>query len=175
MIVLGLDPGTEKSACVVYGGGNTVGQHVVLENDEMLRWLETYRAIAIEVGQKASTTVLVIEKIESYGMAVGESTFATVFWSGRFAQAWSAWRFVQLGRRHVKQHLCHTARATDSNIRQAILDRFGGEKAIGKKATPGPLYGIKGHEFAALAVALTWHDQNANQPAEIRPGMVPEF
>jgi hypothetical protein len=45
--------------------------------------------------------------------------------------------------------------AKDANIRQAILDRFGGkEKAIGKKANPGPLYGVKSHLWSALAVAL---------------------
>lgn len=35
----------------------------------------------------------------------------------------------------------------------------GKEKAIGKKATPGPLYGVVGDEWAALAVAVTWWDQ----------------
>lgn len=161
MIVLGLDPGTEKSACVIWDG-QSVTYHFEGPNTDVLSWLRAF----------VGNAVLVIEKIESYGMAVGESTFTTVFWSGRFAEAWSPQRFEQLGRRHVKQHLCHTARATDSNIRQAILDRFGGEKAIGRKATPGPLYGIKGHEFAALAVALTWYDQHAGQ---IRPGLQPEF
>ena len=29
------------------------------------------------------------------------------------------------------------------------------DAAIGKKATPGPLYGVKSHAWAALAVAIT--------------------
>jgi hypothetical protein len=59
-------------------------------------------------------------------------------------------------RRQVKLHLCGSMKAKDANIRQAILDRFGGSAAIGLKKTPGPLYGVKGHEFAALGVALTY-------------------
>jgi hypothetical protein len=48
----------------------------------------------------------------------------------------------------------------DKHVRQAILDRFpgtGGGKTpqIGTKKQPGPLYGVKGHMWAALAVALT--------------------
>ena len=31
--------------------------------------------------------VVVIEKIESYGMAVGAEVFDTVLWAGRFAEA----------------------------------------------------------------------------------------
>ena len=60
-------------------------------------------------------------------------------------------------RRDVKLFHCQTVRANDANIRAAIIDRFGPgkEKAIGKKSAPGPLYGIKGDEWSALAVALT--------------------
>jgi len=106
-------------------------------------------------------------------MAVGAEVFETVFWSGRFAQAWSR-RFERMPRREIKQHLCHSARATDANIRQALIDRFGGtEKAIGKKKTPGPLYLLKGHLWAAFAVAITWWDLHANEPEAIRTNVAP--
>lgn len=65
-------------------------------------------------------------------------------------------------RRDIKLHLCNSVRAKDANIRQALIDRYGGkEKAIGKKKSPGPLYGIKSHMWAALALAVTYHDQYA--------------
>jgi hypothetical protein len=61
----------------------------------------------------------------------------------------------------VKAHLCRSAKAKDSNVRQALIDLFGGkENAIGTKKTPGPLYGISGDVWAALAVAVTWYDAN---------------
>ncbi len=111
--------------------------------------------------------ILVIEQIESFGMAVGREVFETVFWTGRFAEAWCPKRFERMPRREVKQHLCRSARATDSNIRQALIDRFGPgtDKAFGKKKAPGPLFGITGHKIAALAVAITWFDQHGHEEA----------
>ncbi|MBV8782506.1 MAG: hypothetical protein JO353_14005, partial [Phycisphaerae bacterium] len=52
-------------------------------------------------------------------------------------------------------------RAKDGNIRQALIDRFGPtkERAIGKKKSPGPLYGMSGDCWSALAVAVTYADQ----------------
>jgi len=55
-------------------------------------------------------------------------------------------------RKDVKMHLCQSMRAKDGNIRQALLDRFG---PVGTKKTPGPLFGVKSHVWAALAVAVT--------------------
>jgi hypothetical protein len=50
-------------------------------------------------------------------------------------------------------------RAKDANVRQAILDRFGGkDKAIGKKGCYGPLRSIKSHLWSALAIALFVQD-----------------
>ncbi len=45
-------------------------------------------------------------------------------------------------------------------IRATLIDRFGpGEdKAVGRKATPGPFFGLKGDEWSALAIALTAHE-----------------
>jgi hypothetical protein len=61
----------------------------------------------------------------------------------------------------VKMHLCGNTRAKDGNIRQALLDRFGPGKAIacGTKKQPGPLYGVSKDVWQALALAVTWSDQ----------------
>jgi len=60
----------------------------------------------------------------------------------------------------VKLHLTQTRRAKDANIRQALIDRYGPGKAlaVGLKATPGPLYGLTGDCWSALAVAVTAAD-----------------
>ena len=100
--------------------------------------------------------VVVIEKIESYGMAVGAEVFDTVWWAGRFAEAASRVPVVMLPRRAVKLALCGDSRAKDANIRQALIDRFGGSAAVGRKAAPGPLYGICRDVWSALAIAVTY-------------------
>ena len=66
--------------------------------------------------------------------------------------------------------LCNSMRAKDANVRQAILDRFGGKAAaIGRKRQPGPLYGIAGDLWAALAVGITWWENQVaiNQVEEL--------
>lgn len=157
MLVYGLDPGTTQSALVVWDSHN---RSVVFHATEDNGW------ILERVMGQWHDCALVVEQIQSYGMAVGAEVFATVWWAGRFHQAWNG-RAYQLPRRDVKLHLCGSARAKDANVRQAILDRFGGKAAaIGTKQQPGPLRGIKAHEFAALAVALTWADTHAEQYAD---------
>lgn len=154
MIVVGLDPGYEHSALVTWDStAHQIVGHVDMSNDDILAEFREGRLIG--------GSILVIEQIESMGMSVGKTTFETVYWSGRFAEAFQPWRVERVTRREVKLHLCGQSRANDGNIRQALIDRFGPstEQAIGKKASPGPLYGVTGHKLSALAVALTWADQ----------------
>lgn len=101
---------------------------------------------------------MAIEMIASYGMPVGREVFETCLWIGRFIEAWGG-PYTLVYRRDVKLHLCGQARAKDGNVRQAIIDRFGGKQsAIGNKKTPGPLYGVSGDVWQALAVAITFAD-----------------
>lgn len=96
-----------------------------------------------------------IEMIASYGMPVGKSVFDTCLWIGRYIEICGSARLIT--RIMVKSHMCHSAKATDANIRQALMDRYGSTKeaAIGTKKMPGPMYGMGNDERAALAVALT--------------------
>jgi hypothetical protein len=66
-------------------------------------------------------------------------------------------------RRDVKLHLCNSMKANDSNIRAALIDRYGPgkDKAVGLKASPGPLYGLTGDCLAALGVAITASETEA--------------
>lgn len=163
MIVVGLDPGTHESALVVWDGTteqilsyNTVGNATVLD-------------LLDPFADKGY--VLVIEKIASYGMAVGASVFETVFWSGRFCERFKG-RVDRITRADIKLHLCHSKKAKDGNIRQALIDRFG---EVGTKKNPGRMYGMATHLWAALAVAVSWHDMLGTKPSEMRKGVVGDF
>lgn len=150
MRIIGLDPGPEKSAYAVMGFGGEI-QAGKMDNGSILAkivWRHHF-----------PDDVLVIEQVASFGMPVGAEVFETVFWSGRFAQAWPV-KHERIKRHEVKMHLCHSMKANDGTIRQAIIDRYGGkEKAIGRKKNPGPLYGISGDCWSALAVALVYADR----------------
>ncbi len=154
MTILAIDPGPKESAWVVLGPRGGVRAAAKWENQRLLNAMRADE-FTHELGH------VVIEKVESFGMAVGAEVFETVYWSGRFAQvAEDAMRLPveRLGRKAVKLHLCQSMRAKDANIRQALIDRYGGHDAIGRKADPGPLYGISGDEWSALAVAVTFTD-----------------
>jgi hypothetical protein len=165
MKILGIDPGNTESAYVIF---DAEAQRVVLANKVRNENLLEMILYPMMFGPPfMHPNRIVIEQIASFGMAVGEEVFETVFWSGRFAQAWSknSSDCNRVKRMAVKMNLCHDSRAKDPNIRAALIDRFGGPAAIGKKKTPGPLYGISGDMWSALAVAVTWADQNM-QPTD---------
>lgn len=158
MSIIGIDPGPTQSAYAILLDDGRV-QASIVSNSDLLRRLITLDA--------SPGYALVIEMIASYGMPVGAEVFETVYWIGKFAQRWEDSNPLQyaarLKRKEIGLHLCNSIRANDSTIRQALIDRFGPgkEKAIGKKNTPGPLHGIKGDEWSALAVAVTYADQQA--------------
>ena len=150
-VILAIDPGTTQSGWCHYEEGR-IASSGVMDNDEVLTDLLG--------AQLFNWDAVAVEMVASYGMAVGKETFRTVWWSGRFAQAWvrrdDGANLLEVYRAEVKTEICKSQKANDSNIRQAIIDRYGGkDAAIGKKATPGPLYGVKSHAWAALAVAIT--------------------
>lgn len=151
MRILAIDPGTTESAWCELVDGKPVNTSKET-NEEVLRQLRTLQTAPL-IG-----VPLCIEMVASYGMPVGREVFETVVWIGRFYEAWAArgGEVRLIYRKDVKMHLCHSTRANDASIRQALIDKFGGkEKAIGRKATPGPLYGIHGDGWSALAIALT--------------------
>lgn len=164
MTVLSIDPGSERSAYVLWNG-TRVRTHGILPNADVVELL--YEGMA-----SFTADALVIEEIASYGMPVGREVFQTVRWAGRFEQealtdGWTSVNYMP--RREVKLHLCGQVRAKDANVRQALIDRFGGkDTAIGKKASKGPLYGLKADEWQALALAVTWHDLHAVAALEAR-------
>lgn len=100
---------------------------------------------------------MAIEIVRGYGVVAGNDTFETCEWAGRFMQAVpEGIQVFPVTRKEVKLHLCGNTTSRDKDIRQALLDRLG---AQGTKKNPGPLYGISGHHWAALAVAVTVADK----------------
>ena len=148
---LGIDPGPEESGWVHMTGVKVIG----CGHDRNADILEICRTLAARVG-----VVLAVEWVQHYGsgMAAGKDVYRTCAWAGRFVEVGPV-VYSLVTRPRIKTHITGQARAKDGNVRQAILDRFGGrQSAMGRKAAPGPLYGVSGHAWAALAVALTVHD-----------------
>lgn len=157
-MIVAIDPGPEESAWVLCDDEARRSEYVVdfkkASNEKVLGDLE-----AIEKSYLKPT--LVIEMIASYGMPVGKEVFETCCWIGRFQQHWkqlSGLEAFRTTRSEVKMELCErTQGVNDAVIRRRLIDLFGPgkSKAIGKKKNPGPLYGVSGDVWAALAVAVS--------------------
>jgi hypothetical protein len=159
--ILALDPGTTQTGWVEYGGDNGIIESGIMPNEQVLEMLKR--------AHRPDYHCLAIEMIASYGMAVGREVFETCVWIGRFQQAWIEWpggadvRLVY--RRTVKLHLCESVKAKDTNIWQALVDKFG---EPGTKKAPGGLYGVRSHARAALALAVTVAEQSSPPIAPAR-------
>jgi hypothetical protein len=148
--VLAIDPGPTESAWVLWDGAVIAGHGKVPNAEMTIAW---FVARGVGVGRVA----VAIEMIQSFGMPVGAEVFETCVFVGRLMEravmaGGPGLRLRRVFRKDVKMHLCHSMRAKDPNIRQALIDRIG---PPGKKSAPGPTYGIAGDCWAALAVAVT--------------------
>ena len=159
MFIYAIDPGPTRSALVIIEGDRltnfadmAIEEVCIIDTPQLI---ERVRIAALG----GTRTRLVVEMIASYGMPVGAEVFETCVTIGRIIEAWKGDPVIRITRNQVKQAICHSSRANDSNIRQAIIDRFGGKDvAIGSKKAPGPLYGVHNDMWAAIAVGLTYLD-----------------
>ena len=151
MKILAIDPGNIYSAYVLVDEKYTILEKGKVENEQMLELITLSNGIVDE---------LVVEKIANMGMAVGATVFDTCIWIGRFWQASKAKKKSYVYRKDEKMNLCGSMRAKDSNIRQALIDRFG---EVGTKNNQGYFYGFKADMWAAYAVAVTYIDGRGEQ------------
>lgn len=165
MSILAIDPGDEESALVLLESSDIPVAHRKSANEVIRHSLVALGAQHAHRDLSAPTH-LAIEMIASYGMPVGREVFETCLWIGRFIEAWGG-PFTLVYRKDVKMFLCGNTRAKDANIRQALIDLYGGKDvAIGKAKTPGPLHGLAGDEWAALGVGVTWSRSMREQLAK---------
>jgi hypothetical protein len=151
--VFAIDPGSSESAYVIWDG------------EKILRMGKMANGImrATISGVSASVDWIAIEQIVgSYGGNAGMEVMDTAYWSGRFSERWISLReeksVIRIPRKTVVTHLCGHARANDSNVRAALIDRVGVQ---GTKKQPGPTFGVSKDIWAALGVAVCVHDRLA--------------
>ena len=151
--VFAIDPGNTQSAYVLLDGATYQPIEFGKRSNIDLR-LDLPKLIA------HYQPTIAIEMIASYGMAVGAEVFETCVWIGRYIEV--GWRSsgadAQLVKRHdVKLHHCHSAKAKDANITQALIDRFAPDvrnKGKGTKAEPGWFYGFAADVWQSYALAV---------------------
>jgi len=175
MRVLAVDPGTETSGVVLCEIQTDVPPVILIHDPHIYNPNLLVAISELALGENFYRTALLLEEVACYGMPVGATTFATVFWSGIIAQHYASHggdTLAAVKRMQVKMALCHkTAGVKDSNVRQALIDAYGPgkQRAVGVKHNPGPLYGISKDAWQALALAYTaWlTPHNVRSPYDI--------
>lgn len=156
--VLAIDPGNELSAWALIDVRDCRPLDFGKTDNATMRFL-----LACEA--KDYDTAVAIEMVASYGMAVGREVFDTCRAVGRFEEICPAAQIRY--RADVKLHHCRSVKANDSNITQALVDRFAcGQHNRGKgtKKAPGWFYGFRADVWQAYALAVMVADELEGRP-----------
>lgn len=153
MIIFAIDPGNKESGYAVLELPDfrllAFGK---VENELLLRDVWEY---TIQADHFA------IEMVASYGMPVGKDVFETCVWIGRFIQAAGNKNCHFVYRKDEKLCLCGSLKAKDSNIRQALIDRyakFDFKNGKGTKKNADTFYGVSKDVWQAIAVGVTHYE-----------------
>lgn len=152
-MLLAIDPGNIESAYVLMDYECKPIRLAKEVNEKALRILDDSRIKEVR-----------IEMIASYGMPVGYEVFETCLFIGRIIQRCIDLKlnYELIYRKEVKVNLCGTTKAKDSNVTQALVDRFArgqNNKGKGTKKEPGWFYGFKKDIWQAYAVGVTAIDR----------------
>ena len=177
--ILCIDPGSRITGWVILdrrqGALPEIVDHGNTPTAEFLEWLRAHHELSLHQ--------VVIEHVGHYGtgMSAGADVFETCILIGRIVEILRPLPVEKVRRQSIKTQLCGRATAKDSNVRQALIDRWGGDElALGARKCsnckgkgwrgrgrsscdacgdgweipPGPLHGVTTHAWSALAAGL---------------------
>jgi hypothetical protein len=138
MVIAGIDPGAVQSGIVIW---DTVKAEIVvkaiLDNEAVINTVTGYNIDCVA-----------IERIRGFGIVAGDSLFDTCEWVGRFHATITTYHGIPcqlIPRKDIKRVICGNTTTNDKYIREALLGKLGKDRCKG----------LKGHMWAALAVAIT--------------------
>lgn len=158
--ILAIDPGNEESAFCFMGMYTYEPKYFAkMKNADAVVAIRNF----ISKNRLECSYQVAIERVASYGMAVGASVFQTCEWIGRFSQILEDMSFdiTYIYRKDEKMNICGQMKAKDSNIRVALIDRFAKhdmKTGKGTKSNPDWFYGFAKDIWAAYAVGTTYLD-----------------
>jgi len=157
MVVVGVDPGPVTHGVVIY---DATARRVLWSCKASPTWEATDKAIRYSVGR------IVIERPAAMGgLGTGKvgHMLDTAWEGGRMTANFQLAGIPvhEMTRRQVLRELgvMSGTGSADSRVRRACIadhETPGGPPAVGRKATPGPLYGVSSHAWQALGAVLAW-------------------
>lgn len=157
-MIAAVDPGEKESGYVLLSDDLRVLQATTWPNAQLLKEIAAVRAslarasLAIELSRP-----FLMQRAGQKGAFFPSQLLHQAAWAGIFAASGELEDVSFYDRRAVKLQLLGRTNGGDAEIRQALIARYGGTRAdaIGVKAKQGPLYGVTGDAWAALALAIT--------------------
>jgi hypothetical protein len=165
LCVVGIDPGPREHAAVMLCGDRV----------EVVDVAKPSGLTRLLIDRRVSSVVVAYEQFAPFGSSLDDGSLRTIFETGRLVEDMGeamaclpAVQFVGIRRQQAKRFLVGRTSCGDTEVRGALIERFGPTKelAIGTKKKPGPLYGITSHHWAALAIAVTAADQVQREEAK---------
>ena len=172
MIVLGIDPGPETHGAVLY---DSEARRVLWSSKAT-----TTAGLLVRLNKMAAQGIrprhAVIERpaaMGTLGPGVVGHMLDTAWEAGKLAvYCYEHYNYFleTMTRREVLRHLgvLSGKGSSDSRVRAACIadhETPGGPPAGGRKATPGPLYGVSSHGWQALGLVLAWLEQQLQEGA----------
>ena len=157
--ICGIDPANELTAAVICECDSMRPIWKRKAENELMLGLICENVLELE--NHGHEVIIVIEGIQSYGSAIGATTIETCYWIGEMKRQFKYYDFKQdmVLRSEERSYICHTARANDAQIKNALIERFAPHDSNHGKGTvkkPGFFYGFKADIWQAFAVALTY-------------------
>ena len=160
--ILALDPGSSETGWAIIDHDPRRVEGGKMPNTRVL----------VDLREEAvSFDVILVEYPGAWGISTGSAVqvMEAIWWAGRFTEAALPMEVVRITRDAVKRALLGkvNVKGADAVLRQQLIDRYaelagdplgGKAAAIGTKAAPGPLYGIKADAWAALALGCAYLD-----------------
>lgn len=158
MKILAIDPGNTQSGYAV----------VNMPDFELLDFgKEDNETLLTRIGiLKHAVDAVAIEMVACYGMPVGKDVFDTCVWIGRFYQQLLPCVAHYIYRKDEKITLCNSLKAKDSNIKQALVNRYAKhdfKNGKGVKKNPDTFYGVSKDVWQAIAVGVTYAEKTENK------------
>ena len=169
MLILGIDPGPQTHGAAIYDSERrrVVWSDKAIASDELLRTVSEFQRT------DRWLDAVVIERPAAMG-TLGPGIVGHMLdtsWEGGHLSAVLQECLHEvvhtMTRRQVLRSLgvLSGKGSPDSKVRAAcIADHTvpGGPPAVGKKASPGPLYGVSSHAWQALGLILAWLEVEQN-------------
>ena len=145
MEILGVDPGSEKSAYVWWNGKEILEKGIV-PNENMFRILDTIWHVCLP--KNHANITLAIESmvhIEKGGKAI----IHTLLWAGQFYRAWEGEKaFVERYKVTLALTGKNPSKESDKLVREALMRRF----------ATGLTHGLKSHLWQAFGLCVYYMD-----------------